>query len=204
MPTTQSTPDNLWNSLEIAKLLVGLLSPIAVLGLGFWINRMLKRVEHSQWVNQKVIERRLSVFDQLAPIINDMLCYFTFIGCWKDHTPPDIVKMKRDSDKLVYVNAPLFPSGLIEIYNNFISTCFSTYSGWGSDAKLKTAIERRREAAKATWKDDWNSYFDEKAPTNVENVRIAYQELMTYMAEEIGVSMNTGSVRSGKAPGNIR
>ena len=60
-------PATLWNSLEVAKLLVSALTPLAVLTFGFWINRRLKRVEHLQWASQKVIEKRLVVFDQVAP-----------------------------------------------------------------------------------------------------------------------------------------
>ena len=49
-----------------------------------------------------------------APSLNDILCYFTYVGSWRDQDPPDVIRLKRSVDRKIYLPAPLFfhPSGL--------------------------------------------------------------------------------------------
>ena len=196
---------NPWNSLEIVKLAASLLTPIAVAVVGLWINRRLKKFEQLQWANQKVVEKRLVVFDQIAPLLNDLLCYFTYIGCWKDLTPPDVVKLKRGLDRIAYVNAPLFPPAFFDRYNAFIELCYRPFAGWIQDAKLRTLTERRKEAAGTSWKAEWDSCFAESSECyDPKKVQGAYWELVSYLAGELGIGIQLESVPVGKIPFNIR
>ena len=97
-----------WNSLEVAKLIVSALTPIIVVVLGIWIARISKRFEQIQWVNRKIIERRIDVYDEIAPLLNDLFVYFTLIGHWKELSPPQVVEAKRLLDRHVNVAASLF------------------------------------------------------------------------------------------------
>ena len=194
-----------WNSLEVAKLLVSSLTPILVIAIGLIINRNLKRLEFLQWKNQRVIEKRLSVFDELAPSLNDLLCYFTYVGCWKELKPVEVVKLKRQIDRIVHVNAPLFSPDLVSNYNNFINQCYSTYSGWGQDAKLRTLSQRRREATGANWDDNWNQCFsDINDCSDPATVKSSYIALMTCLSKELGVGLNEGNITSGNIPANLK
>ena len=67
---------SVWNSLEIAKLAVAVLTPIVVAAGGYWINGRLKSLEAAQWSQQKIVERRIQAYDQLAPFLNKILCFF--------------------------------------------------------------------------------------------------------------------------------
>jgi len=201
----QNNVQPLWNSLEVVKLVVSTLTPLAVLGLGLWVNRKLKRIEQLQWANQKVVEHRLKIYNELVPQLNDILCYFTYIGIWKDVTPPEMVKLKRTIDKIVYVNAPLFPEHFLKKYNKFINLVYKTFSGWGQDAKLRSKIERRREAAREQWNDDWDEYFvsDETCyePIKIKN---AYIEFISFFADELGLGLKNKTLQLGKSPINIK
>lgn len=77
-----------WNSLEVTKLIVevvkGVLTPLTLAVLGWWIMHLVSR---AQSANEKVIEKRLVVFDGMAPLLNDLFCYFFFVGHWKSLTP---------------------------------------------------------------------------------------------------------------------
>src|SRR5256885_5580381 len=97
-----------WSWLEVAKLSASLLVPAALAALGIYIHRVTKQFEHLQWRSQKLVEKRLGVYDDLAPQLDDLLCYFTYVGCWRDLDPPDVVALKRVVDKKVYLAAPLF------------------------------------------------------------------------------------------------
>jgi hypothetical protein len=201
----QTVHPPLWNSLEVAKLLVSALTPLAVLAFGFWINRRLKRVEHLQWASQKVIEKRLLIFDQVAPLLNDLLCYFTYVGAWKDGVPPDLIKMKRQLDRTMHVNAPLFPAHILTTYNEFVGLCFSTFTGWGKDAKLKTKTRRRREAAGSSWKAEWDDCFaPEKDGVEPSEIQLKYRMLVGSLASELGIGLQSSNTRTGRLPANIR
>ena len=182
-------PEAVWNSLEVVKLIVSALTPLAVLIGGWWLNRRLKRIEHLQWTNQKVIEKRIEVYDEVAPLLNDLLCYFTFVGCWKDLEPTEVVSLKRKLDRLVHVNAPLFSSELLDLYNGFVGSLFSTFTGWGQDARLRTHPRRRKEAAGDEWKQSWDNLFDVDGASEPAQVRDAYSKLMSRFAAELGVGV---------------
>ena len=74
------TADPGWTSLEVAKLAVGVLTPLAVVGLGFFLARLTRRVEAVQWANQTVMTRRVELFTQVAPKLNQLLCFAIFVG----------------------------------------------------------------------------------------------------------------------------
>lgn len=193
----------IWNSLEITKLIISAATPLIVLSLGIWVNKRLKILEQLQWANQKVIEKRLQTYDQLIPLLNDILCYFTFIGSWKEQKPKEIVDIKRIVDKIVYINAPLFSKDFLLKYNSFIELCYSTYSGWGKDAKLKTVFQRRKET-NPNWEEDWEEFFTKEETSKPDQIKNSYQDFVKYFAEQIGIGLFKDSVESGDIPYNIR
>ena len=54
------------------------LTPLTVAALGIFIARASRRIEQVQWANQTVVTRRLDIFGQLAPGLNQLLCFATF------------------------------------------------------------------------------------------------------------------------------
>ena len=55
-----------WNSLEITRIIVALLTPVLIIGVGLFINKSLMKIEHNLWRNQKLIEKRITVYDDLV------------------------------------------------------------------------------------------------------------------------------------------
>lgn len=191
-----------WTWLEVAKISAGILTPVTIAVLGVALHRITKRFEQSQWRGQKLVEKRLAVYDDLAPLLNDVMCYFTFVGCWKDLSPPEVVALKRVIDKKVYVAAPLFSRAFFETCMKFQSLCFETYSGWGQDARLKTKFGRRRDS-RTDWDAGWKAAFSD-TPSNPEDVRAAYSDIMRVFAQDIGVTEDPHLPGTGKVPWNIR
>ena len=185
-----------WNSLEVVKIIVGLLIPAAMLFIGVWLDRRIKEFEHRQWSNQKVIEKRLEVYEKITPQLNEMMCYFVRVGMWKERDPTDIIDMKRDLDKVAHIYAPLFSPKFLESYNSYISKCFAMFRGAGKDAQLRTEAEHYREAYVGeegehdVWKPEWDDCFTgaEEASDRSE-VRAAYQDLVGVIARELGVGL---------------
>lgn len=192
-----------WNWLEVVKLGAGVLTPAALAVFGIYINRVTKRFEQRQWRSQKLTEKRLAVYDDLAPQFNDLLCYFTYIGCWRDLDPPAVVGLKRIIDKKVYLAAPLFSPKFFSACMEFQNLCFETYTGWGRDATLRTQSQRRQESRSHTWQNEWNAYFSNQ-PSNPEEIRRAYNQIMNAFSEDIGVNPSFATPSSGRVPSDIR
>lgn len=176
-----------WNWLEVAKLISALFTPIALAILGIYVHRITKKFEHVQWRSQRLIEKRLQIFDDLAADLNDLLCYFTYVGSWRDFDPPSIVGMKRRIDKKIHLACPLFGREFFSSCQEFQSLCYETYNAWGEDAKLKTQSHHRRQARGKTWNDEWDSCFSNDVP-DVEEIQLAYTNVMMVLARDIGVN----------------
>jgi hypothetical protein len=129
-----------WTSLEIAKLVVSMLSPLAVVGIGYLITRATKRLESVQWANQTVIQRRLEIFSEVAPKLNRLLCFALFVGAWKETMPSDAVRLKREIDETIYVNRVLFSPQLFDAYSHYMQTLFHMYARTDSDAPIRAEI----------------------------------------------------------------
>ncbi|MEO1524470.1 MAG: hypothetical protein AAFX06_03500 [Planctomycetota bacterium] len=187
---------NPWNSLEVVRLITGLLIPAALLFVGVWMDRRIKEIEHRQWSNQKIIEKRLEVYEKITPQLNEMMCFFVRIGSWKEHAPTCIVDMKRELDKIAYIYAPLFSPKFLETYNDFMGLCFATERGAGKDAQLRTDCEHYREAyvgdesGNNAWQERWDDCFTgaEEASEKKE-VHAGYNRLLKTIATEIGVGL---------------
>lgn len=186
MSMTQSAP--LWNSLEIFKLFLGFLTPFFVAIGGYYITKSMRKLEARVLVSQKVVERRLELFDKMAPLLNDMYCYFKQVGQWKELTPPDLITNKRTLDKLFYVNKPLFSAQFEAKYFAFImDDCFKPYTGQGHSARLRCS--HLPYAALPGWKSEWTEHFveDVKDMCKFESLEADYQALMRQFAIEIGI-----------------
>jgi hypothetical protein len=192
-----------WNSLEIAKLIGGLLTPVGLACFGIYVHRVTKRFEHLQWRSQKLVEKRLTIYDDLAPHFNDLLCYFTYVGIWRDLDPLEVVKLKRVMDKKIYLGAPIFSTEFFVACMAFQSLCYETYNGWGRDASLRTHSQRRREARAKDWKTEWDEYFSESVADTAE-IRAAYKRVMEVFAQDIGVHATFAVPVSGRVPANVR
>ncbi|WP_396911255.1 hypothetical protein [Mycolicibacterium sp.] len=143
--------------------------PIAVAVIGYTLNKRLKDYDASQWRNQELIKARLQYFGQIAPMLNDLLCYLTFKGRWKELTPPEVIALKRNLDRLFYPVAPLFSTDTATAYDEFMQLCFATHGGWGRDARIQTAYVRRRQAAGEAWRSEWESMFTYPEDQQVED-----------------------------------
>lgn len=179
-----------WNSLEVAKLLVSTLTPVVVVILGIWIARVTKRLEQRQWTHRRIIERRIDVYDEIAPLLNDLVVYFTFVGHWKELQPIQLVEAKRILDRRVHISESLFSEQFLLSYSSFIQLCFATYQGWGIDARLRGDPKLHIKAAGSSWDTAWTELFtaerDWVEPSRVYN---SYKQLMAVLSEELQLNL---------------
>jgi hypothetical protein len=193
-----------WNSLEVIKLIAEILTPISVAVLGLYLSSAAKALEARQWASQKVVEKRIVVYDVMAPQLNALYCYMSCVGAWKDLTPPAVIEIKRKLDAAAYIYAPLFSPKFMEAYQKFIAACFETWQGEGHDARLRTSSAKHEAAAlKAgkAWEPAWEALFAQREKV-VEWAKLsdAYKELMECFSRELGVGLNEVAESSPRRP----
>lgn len=174
--------------LQLVSTLAAIAVPIVVAVVGYRLNQRLKLWEASQWRNQELIKARLQYFDRLAPMLNDLMCYYAFIGRWKEITPPDVIAIKREADRLFLSVAPLFSQNAVDEYREFMRGCFAVGTGWGLDAKIRSRFVRRQEVAGDEWLPEWDSMFtpaDEIPPDDQLVIRIGYDRLLAALVADI-------------------
>lgn len=128
--------------------------PVLVVVLGIYLGRGQSR-------NEELVRVRLEYYKQLAPDLNRLMSYLTFIGTWRDDSPGDIIRLKRTLDSTFFPAAPLFSSDVEGAYKEFIETAFVSFGAWGKDARINSSAYRRRQSWKSTpaWSDEWDTMF---------------------------------------------
>ena len=178
-----------WNSVQIVTLVVEALTPITVVVLGVLFTRASRRIEQVQWANQTVVTHRLNVFDKLAPGLNQLLCFATFVGVWKEIDPRKAIAIKRDLDQIMYANKVLFSDELFAAYHRFMSVLFAMFSTTGADAKVRAPIEskwgNRRDLR--WWDDAMSDLFSHDA-ASLKEIQDAYDELSQQFRADLYVT----------------
>ena len=177
-----------WTSLEIAKLVVSALIPIAVVVLGLPIARALRRLEHEQWRSRKLIELRLDLYTNMAVPLNDLLCFFRRVGDFQVITPPEALLRKRQLDRMYFTNEYLMSKEFGRLYHAFIGACFRTYRGLGVPAQLRVSRKQQR-SERPTWDESWDDLLvpDSETPIGLSELQSHYDALLERFGEELGV-----------------
>lgn len=167
-----------WNSLQIVTLIVDALTPITVVVLGVMFARASRRIEQVQWANQTVVTHRLDIFAKLAPGLNQLLCFATFVGGWKEIDPGKAITIKRDLDQTMYANKVLFSNELFAAYHQFMTVLFAMFAATGADAKVRAPIESKWGSRRdLTWWNDAMSVLFTDDAAGLDEIQAAYDEL---------------------------
>jgi hypothetical protein len=136
-----------WNSLDAAKLIVSLLTPVFVLIFGIIINKSVKNAERATGL-------RSEIYKTTGGDLNDIYCYLFIVGCWKDLSPAEIISRKRAVDKAMYTYKPFFSQELFDTYHCFMIEAFKPFGGPGAGCKNpQRYIDASWRPARALLKD---------------------------------------------------
>ncbi|MCK9900148.1 hypothetical protein CC117_12585 [Parafrankia colletiae] len=179
-----------WTGLEVAQLAATTLVPVSVAGIGFWISQITKRLEANQWLNQQLVERRIIFVDAVSARLNDLYCYYLWIGGWKEISPAEIITWKRELDRTFNINRPFLTQSCLDSYQAFIRTLFETYAAPGRDALLRTTIRSpngdRSAAYPRTWQASWNAMFARSGEADHAKVIARYDDLIHELGRQVG------------------
>jgi hypothetical protein len=178
-----------WNSVQIVTLIVEGLTPITVVVLGVLFTKASRRIEQVQWANQTVVTHRLDVFDKLAPGLNQLLCFATFVGSWKETDPLKAIATKRDLDQTMYANKVLFSDELFAAYHAFMTVLFAMFAATGADAKVRAPIESKWGSRRDLrwWDDTMSGRFTDEA-VSLEDIQAAYDALSQQFRADLYVT----------------
>lgn len=195
-----------WTSVEIVTLAVDALTPLTVAGLGIFVARTGHRIEQVQWANQIVVTRRLEIFGQIAPGLNKLLCFATFVGGWKEIQPGEVVAIKRQLDEAIYSNRVLFSPGLFARYTEFMETLFAMYEAADQDAPIcapiHSALGNRRNMS--WWEESMSSLFSQTKIADMNTIRIAYDKLADEFRAELYVTHQDRPIFRTKGGEDVR
>lgn len=175
-------------NIEVVKVVLGVLTPLVAAILGLLINQRVKRIEERQWFDRKIIERRLVLYDAMAPGLNDIFCFFLAVGRFRDITPPELVSSKRALDKSYHLGKFLMSKEWGQAYDSMIELCFRTGNAAGVDAKIRAPEDDQRHERGGEWPESWSICFaKEGGAANPKEVKARYEALMALFARDLGV-----------------
>jgi len=174
------------SSLKIAVILIAVLAPVIIVFLVHRFKRIKKHLTNQHETNQKLIEKRIEIYERIGPKLNDLLSFFSYTGNWKELSPIDIMRLKRELDKEININTPLFSDDLSNEYNSFMQICFVAHSGWEHEEKIKTLYELRQQN-NPEWNDDWIPYFDTNNVVEGIKLKERYDELLEFFKKEMSL-----------------
>jgi hypothetical protein len=179
--------DKIWDSLKIVITAIAILSPFVIVYLLVRIKRIKrdkKSLSDQHQANQKLLEKRVEIYEHMGPRLNDLLCFYSYTGNWKELTPMRIMGIKRELDKHMSSQGALFSDELIAGYNALMQVCFVAFSGWEQEEKIKSQYTLRQEQ-QTNWDESWIPYFDTNNVLDGTVVKTRYDELMSCFKKEL-------------------
>lgn len=168
-----------WTTLEAAKLIVAILVPLTVVIAGLFVSTRLQKQS-----GQKLVDKRIEVFDLLAPDYNTLLVYLLYWGNWKEITPPEIIELKRRVDRNMHVYSWLFATDIQSVHREYISECFQEFRRPGVPAGIRSSADKRRTMP--GWQPAWDDLFtNEHVPDRKDALTKAYGKVMMAITVEL-------------------
>jgi len=189
-----------WNSVQIVTVIVAAATPVTVAILGVIFARASRKIEQVQWANQTVVTRRLEIFADIAPDLNKLLCFATFVGGWKELEPAAVIAIKRRLDETMYANRVLFSQPLFDAYRHFMTTLFATWTTVGADALLRAPIASQwGDRRNLRWWNDAMARLFTDDPVDYQAIQAAYDQLSERFRADLYVTRQNQPLLTGES-----
>jgi|SoiMethySBSTD1v2_1073268.scaffolds.fasta_scaffold508600_3 hypothetical protein len=171
--------------LEYARLAVSALTPLMTLVVGILVVHLGTKLDATKQLHAELLRKRLSLFEDIAPKLNDIHCFFLAVGHWAELTPDEVIRRKRAIDRSIQINRYLFRSDFWESYHRFELAHFEMFAAVGQPARLRMDMDYIRERLGDHFKKEWMPAVSTGKPGNHEEQRRLYQALMHILGNEI-------------------
>jgi hypothetical protein len=152
--------------------------------VGIILVRVGTKLDTSKQIHQELLRKRLRLFEEVAPLLNDVFCFFQAIGHWAELSPEEVIKRKRAIDRSLQVNRYLFRSDFWEAYQQFEKAHFEMFAAVGRPARLRLDMAHIRERIGQAFKEDWKPFVSAKEGDHQEQ-RKRYEALMRDLGSEV-------------------
>jgi hypothetical protein len=122
--------------------------------------------------------------------LNQLLCFGTFVGGWKEIQARQAIALKRQLDETMYANRVLFSEELFEAYRHFMRTLFAMWTSTDADAPLRAPIESQWGSRRNMpwWEDSMTTLFSTTDPSRTDDIQGAYDQLSEQFRAELYVT----------------
>jgi len=168
---------------ETLLLLKPYLTPIVLLLLGVWARKIAINHEKRNSLHNRIIEKRVNIYDAVGKNLNDIFSFVVLVGDWKKLTPEEILSKKREVDQIMYINRPYWSKAVFNIYISFMNTAFEVYTGSSQDAQIRANSEKFKKLP--GWNDTWKKYFSTQEVKN-KDLWDAFDKLTKALSKEFG------------------
>jgi hypothetical protein len=124
----------------------------------------------------------LTFYDEVAPQINDIYCFFQAVGNWASLSPEEIIKRKRALDASFQIKRFLFDDDLFTSYRDFISAHFVEYGG-GAGKPATLLLDRAY--LKGMIGNKVSEWAGSELSGDYKKQRAAYEVVMVTMAKQV-------------------
>lgn len=169
-----------WNSLEISKFLVSILTPLTVAFVGFSLNSSLEEQKQFYKLQERLADNRLNIYNEIKYKLNRIYCFIEDIGTWKEETPKKIISYKRSIDQSMHSQRAIWSRDTFDAYLKYMDSAFEPYQGVGLDAKIKTS-KIQKESIKE-WTNEWNNNIKDKKDNNHKS---SYENLINLISRDL-------------------
>ena len=170
-------------NIEYLKLLASFATPVVVLFLGIWAKKITTNFEKRNSLNNRIIQKRSDIYEEIGADLNDIYVFLIRVGHWKSLSPSIVVSKKRIIDQKMHQNRPYWSASVFKKYEEYMSSCFESWTGSGEDAKIRTYPHNFHSLDK--WDESWTSFFSTKEP-NLNLVHEKYIALISAFSKDFG------------------
>lgn len=147
-----------WNSLEVAKLIVGLCMPLALVFIGVIIRRFERRLEGQIEAMRFGRNWKKEVYDEMSNDLNSLFCAFNYVGDWRRMSPDEIIQAKRQIERKFYAYAPIFSESTIQKLDALMRAAFVVERGRQEALLIRANVDRYSESA-IQWREEDRAKF---------------------------------------------
>ncbi len=126
--------------MEFVRIGVEALTPLSIAGVGWIVSYRLRSLEQKQWGAQKLTEKRISIYDEVAPKLNQILCYAILVGQWQSVEAKTIIALKREVDARIHGHRFLLGPEVYADYRKFMKLVFDTDDFGAGPTRLKIVV----------------------------------------------------------------
>ena len=167
------------------KVGVSILTPIAIAVLTFFVTRALNQREALFRRGEQVLSMKQDAYARIGPKINIIYIFVSDFGDYRNYTPDDVIRLKREVDREFFMFSPFWSQATASAYRLFMDACFETYVGSGKNARIRSTCVVKKSACQLdgkAWNPNWDEMF---SPAGDRSVHQKYHNLVAGFVGDI-------------------